>query len=1264
MSRDSSSAEREREGGNPQKAVKTRCCAGPSSLCRSPSPPRRVCSSAAARSAWCPLSPSCLSPASLRSRSPLRSSVYSYYPHFYSSVRRPSNSCGCGAVGGYPTGLRGKRRALVSSLVSCVLLLSAFAAQAPQATAVARSRAGTSFCRVAPPYPPELSASCSPQTTCHGLSQTRPRAALACCSPRGSTWSSESLRPSCRSSSPRQSTVFSSPCSPPSPSRFASPSPLSLHSVVGFLAAPVNSSSFCLSAAPSTPSYSTSSRLSLLVSAPLQSSPSSVLPAFSSVSPSVFSLRDRGSSSAASSCVSSLPSSSAGTYTAGSIRVLEGLEPVRMRPGMYIGSTDSEGLHHLVWEALDNAVDEIENGGCRNIVVILHPDRRRVTVADDGRGIPCDMHPQTGVSALETVFTKLHAGGKFTPSAAPATSSGAEEKSSYAIAGGLHGVGSSVINALSSRLHVSVLRNGGLHEMSFSRGRVLAPLRVRPSSPATGFGEAASRWKEPAGPSQVSESSAPESDGALELRRRRDIQDFATSAFASWPPSAGASGAERNPFELLFGPTPAASGTCVSFEVDGEIFGDELRLDGRKIETRLRDLAYLHPAASFQFVELPAAADAPHRRPDGAAGEEGTASERSDGGELQTETGECEALRALLFKEPGGLDAYIQHLSANLTSLFSEAPVISINGSHPSSDMSLSVRLFFSSPSALSSSPAGSEGAAAPEAAPAPRSSASVSPLSSETLASSSSDFFLSFVNSIPTPEGGAHVEGVRAGLTRAIQRLLRLSSAAAEAFPSGRGRGTATAIGRTSFLRGDARRGARRGAQGEADAEKALTVQGEFLREGLVGVVSLKMREAEFEGQTKKKLGNKKVKGIVEEFVCEALVRYFETHSQNFQRVLQKAATARAAAAAARAAREFARAKQQATSSHSTLLPGKLADCSPTNAAERRSKEIFIVEGESAAGSAKQARDRRTQAILPLRGKILNVEKLGNFRRIFENEELKALIAALGIGVTKTGEVRADLEGLRYSRIIILTDADVDGAHIRSLLLTFFFRLQPELFRRGLVFVACPPLFKISHPPTPRRLLEEATETLRRFRAAPGGEGRGRGDPEEAREGKGASLATESYVWSEDEVEKIFQVLRDFRASKKARLRKKNAEDRSLQGAGAGEETPSEVKDGIGEEVEEEGDAAGESGDRGGETRLTLPGVSLQRFKGLGEMRPEQLRRTTMSPQTRMLKRISIEDAQEAEKIVVSLMGDDIEARKRIIADASGEVFLDDLDV
>ncbi|CBZ50193.1 hypothetical protein NCLIV_006680 [Neospora caninum Liverpool] len=808
-----------------------------------------------------------------------------------------------------------------------------------------------------------------------------------------------------------------------------------------------------------------------------------------------------------------------------------------MRPGMYIGSTDTEGLHHLVWEAIDNAVDEIENGGCRHIVVVLHSDRRSVTVADDGRGIPCGVHPQTGVSTLETVFTKLHAGGKFAPAASQSVSSGAIEgaSSSYAFAGGLHGVGSSVINALSAKLHVA------------------------------------------SGPESVPDS-----------------------------------------------------GTCLTFQFDTQVFGEDVLLEGKKIERRLKALAYLHPTASFQFFEMPKQKRRQARRTDSSTrefheneveekrhggptlsaqptqkeereeGEEGEGKEEEEEGkeEGKEEGGEEKAggnraARSVLFREPGGLDSYIRHLSANLAGLFTEEPIISI-----------------------------------------------------------------------PTPEGGVHIEGIRAALSKAVHKLLRLSSAEP----------------RSPFLaKASAKKDGKRGKSPTGDAqtaERTLSVQGEFLREGLVGVVSLKMREAQFEGQTKKKLGNKKVKGIVEELVADGLLSYFESHPQNLQKLLQKAAAARAAAVAAKAARDFARAKQQSSTFHLTLLPGKLADCSPTNAQERLSKEIFIVEGESAAGSAKQARDRRTQAILPLRGKILNVEKLGNFGKIFENEELKALIAALGISMTKTGEVRADLDGLRYSRVIILTDADVDGAHIRSLLLTFFFRLQPELFRQSRIFVACPPLFKISHFPVPRKLLNAATAAQsdgRASRAAAvplrdaaegeqeeeeGQEEKGEKEEDEERElGRAKRLVTETYVWTDEEVEQVLQVLRTYREG-----RPKTKETKETSGAWRAADVVSGAERGDGDVDTAAAKSAGPGALR--EDSKTLPGVTLQRFKGLGEMQPEQLRRTTMSPATRILKRISVADAQEAEAVVASLMGDDVEARKKIISEASSEVFVEDLDV
>jgi DNA gyrase subunit B len=642
-------------------------------------------------------------------------------------------------------------------------------------------------------------------------------------------------------------------------------------------------------------------------------------------------------------------------YGAEQIQVLEGLEPVRKRPGMYIGSTGPRGLHHLVYEVVDNAVDEALAGHCDQILAVLNDDGS-CAVTDNGRGIPTDIHPRTGKSALETVLTVLHAGGKF-------------GSGGYKVSGGLHGVGVSVVNALSEWVEVTVYRQDQVHTQRFERG---APIGILQSA-------------------------------------------------------AGEKG---------------RTGTSVCFKPDIEIFSTGIEFDYQTLSSRLRELAYLNGGVRIVFRDDRAAA-------------------RNSAGEAHEE---------IYFYE-GGIKEYVAYMNKEKDPLHPE--IIYVNREKDGVQVEAAL----------------------------------------QWCVDAYSDSILGFANNIRTVDGGTHIEGLKTVLTRTLNTFAK-----------------------------------KRGKRKDADTNLA----GENIREGLTAVLSVKVPDPEFEGQTKTKLGNTEVRGIVDTLVGEALSEYLEFNPSVIDLILEKAIQAFNAAEAARRARELVRRKSVLESS---TLPGKLADCSSRDPAE---SEIYIVEGDSAGGSAKQGRDRRFQAILPLRGKILNIEKTDD-AKIYKNTEIQALITGLGLGIK--GE-EFDEKNLRYHRIVIMTDADVDGAHIRTLILTFFFRYQRALVEGGYIYIACPPLYKVER-------------------------------------GK-----NHTYCYNEDDLKKTI--------------------------ASFGEKA----------------------------------NYTIQRFKGLGEMMPKQLWETTMDPTTRMMKRVEIEDALEADRIFTILMGDKVAPRREFIEAHSATLDLAQLDI
>jgi len=614
-------------------------------------------------------------------------------------------------------------------------------------------------------------------------------------------------------------------------------------------------------------------------------------------------------------------------YGAGQITVLEGLDPVRKRPGMYIGSTGPDGLHHLVWEVIDNSVDEALAGHATLIQTTLNADGS-CTISDDGRGIPTDVHPTTGVSALETVMTVLHAGGKF------------ENESGgggYKVSGGLHGVGISVVNALSEGVHVEVTRGEKLFVMDFERGKSTGP--IRDGEVLAGREDADHGTDDGAG-----DVAAKDKVAADNLALVKQLQ------------------AKRK------------SGTQVTFLPDIQVFKAEsgdpgIKFDPSRLKGRMDELAYINPGLVLTLKD--------------------------------NRSGKPKPME--VFFHAGGLEEYVALLCETKTPLLQPKKTKKKKADTSTNDDPIGKLLSTDGSTILIT------GTHTP--------AKTTQPVSVQIALRWSSDMYtesiLSFTNNIRTRDGGTHVAGPKKSLTRTVNSIARRHS-------------------RT---------------------EKQTNLPGEYVREGLTAIIAVDVTEPEFEGQTKGRLGNPEVRLAVDAVVAEALTRLFDFRPDVLDAIYKKGSDAMAAAAAAKAARDVVRRKTLLTS---TVLPGKLADCASRDMTE---SEIFIVEGDSAAGSAKQGRDRKTQAILPLRGKILNIERAAA-ERIYQNNELQGLISALGLGIKGS-----DFEesSLRYGKIIIMTDADVDGAHIRVLLLTFFWRYQRELIENGYIYIAQPPLYKLT---------------------------------------------------------------------------------------------------------------------------------------------------------------------------------------------------------
>ncbi len=701
------------------------------------------------------------------------------------------------------------------------------------------------------------------------------------------------------------------------------------------------------------------------------------------------------------------------TYDASHITILEGLQPVRERPAMYIGSTDTRGLHHLVYEVVDNSIDEALAGFCTLISVVINKDGS-LSVEDNGRGIPVDTMEKNHKSALEVVLTVLHAGGKF-------------DKETYQVSGGLHGVGVSVVNALSNWLSARVYRDGNIYEMRFSKGKTTSSLTTREETLAELLARYQQWYGEPAPFGRVSPALAVSSPGAITggvpITPPGTISGQLDLTTATHYPTGNE---QEDRASLLATLGNKLTGTRIHFVPDASIF-ETTTFDYDVLSHRLRELAFLNAGLTIIITD--------ERTGDSAT--------------------YCYA---------GGLSEFVKYLNEDNEVLHPNPIYIAKKDAENKLELEVAMQ-----------------------------------------YTTGYDEKLYTYVNSVNTREGGTHLEGYRSAITRGINVVAK----------------------RNGIIKENAQ----------------ITLRGEDVREGLTSVISVKMANPQFEGQTKMRLGNSSVKGIVDSLVYAALTEYFDENPNVLKIIIEKALSAAKAREAARNARELARRK---SSLESAGLPGKLSDCSERDPAK---SEIYIVEGDSAGGSAKQGRDRKFQAILPLRGKILNVEKAGE-HQILKNAEIQTLINAIGTGV---GE-KFDPERARYHRIVIMTDADVDGAHIRTLLLTFFYRYMKKLIELGYVYIAQPPLFRIA---------------------------------------KGKE---EKYVYKEAEMQKVSAAMGD-------------------------------------------------------------KGVSIQRYKGLGEMNAQQLWDTTMDPENRIFLKVSIEDAYEADEMFKTLMGKDVEIRKNFIMRHAKEV-------
>jgi DNA gyrase subunit B len=787
-----------------------------------------------------------------------------------------------------------------------------------------------------------------------------------------------------------------------------------------------------------------------------------------------------------------------GNYNADKIKVLEGLEAVRKRPGMYIGDTSFRGLHHMVYEVVDNSVDESLAGYCKNIRITVHADNS-VSVQDDGRGIPVDMH-SSGVSAAEVVMTKLHAGGKFN-----------EDGGAYKVSGGLHGVGVSVVNALSESLKLEVYRDGKVHMMHFKRGVPVSPLKAT---------------------------------GVTDLR-----------------------------------------GTKVTFKPDAEVF-EVLEFNHDTLASRLRELAFLNPGLKITFSD-----------------------ERNE--------------KEQAFHYEGGIISFVEYLNKGKEKLHDKVVYFSQERNFVSVELAMQWNDGYS-----------------------------------ENISS--------YCNNIHTIEGGTHVSGLRTALTRVVNKYAESSG----------------------LLKG-----------------LKESLQGEDIREGLAAVISVKIPEPQFEGQTKTKLGNSEVEGFVASIINEKLSAFLELNPQVAKRITQKAIDSATARIAARKARDLTRRK---TALDFGGLPGKMADCQEKDPALC---ELFLVEGDSAGGSAKQGRDRKNQAILPLKGKILNVEK-ARFDKMLSFEEIKILITALGAGI---GKDDFDISKIRYHKIVIMTDADVDGSHIRTLLLTFFYRQMREVVDRGYLYIAQPPLYRakkgskekylknepelndyvlnsgldgltvknksgavpqsqlvsalknslkvkksldrlakryepailnallalrVTHESlsAPDKLEKQVNQVL----AFANSEGNRFGAVRASLLNDEAhNCASIAFEIEKDSTVRRFRIGHDFLSSPEFEELQKVYATMNVLGEGPYEVAFSDGESFVTNEISELGECILEHSKKG---------IYIQRYKGLGEMNPEQLWETTMDPTRRTLLKVSVQDAVEADGIFSVLMGDQVEPRRQFI--------------